>query len=227
MALGFAKAGASVVIASRKLDACEAVVAEIEAFGGRALACAVAMQNADQIRSLVDETAAAFGRIDIVVNNAGTVLDRGIAVVDESTMAGAVAVNLLAPMLLVQAALPWLEQSSNAAVINIVSVAAQKATPNRYLYPPMKAALVQATTSLAKELGPRGIRVNAISPGTFETDMVTKAFDEQARGHIARNTPLGRVAQPEEMVGPALLLASDAGSFITGHVLVVDGGAIL
>jgi NAD(P)-dependent dehydrogenase (short-subunit alcohol dehydrogenase family) len=227
MVLGFARAGASVVVASRKLDSCEAVVAEIEAFGGVGLAVAVSMQDSASIRSLVAATVERFGRVDIVVNNAGTVLDRGIELVDEATFQGAAAVNMLGPLLLVQAALPYLEASGNGSVINIVSIAAEKATPGRYLYPPMKAALAQATTSLAKELGPRGVRVNAISPGTFVTDMVTKAFDAEARAAIARTTPLRRLADADEIVGPALLLASDAGGYITGHVLVVDGGATL
>jgi NAD(P)-dependent dehydrogenase (short-subunit alcohol dehydrogenase family) len=227
MALGFAKAGASVVVASRKLDACQRVVDEVEAFGGAALAVAVSMQESDQISALVDAAVAHFGRIDIVVNNAATVLDRGIEAMDESTFHGAAAVNLLGPMLLVKAALPHLEASGHGSVINIVSIASEKATPGRYLYPPMKAALAQATTSWAKELGPKGIRVNAISPGTFVTDMVTKAFDEKARAAIAKQVPLLRLADADEIVGPALLLASDAGSYLTGHLMVVDGGATL
>jgi NAD(P)-dependent dehydrogenase (short-subunit alcohol dehydrogenase family) len=227
MALGFARAGAAVVVASRKVESCQKVVGEIEALGGTGLAAAVSMQDSASIRALVDATVERFGRIDIVVNNAATVLDRGIDVVDEATFQGAAAVNLLGPMLLVQAALPYLEASGHGSVINIISIAAEKATPGRYLYPPMKAALAQATTSLAKELGPRGIRVNAISPGTFVTDMVTKAFDEEARAAIARSAPLRRLADADEIVGPALLLASDAGAYITGHVLVVDGGATL
>jgi NAD(P)-dependent dehydrogenase (short-subunit alcohol dehydrogenase family) len=227
MAIGFAKAGASVVVASRKLDSCQRVVDEIAAFGGAALAVAVSMQDGEQITALVDSTIAQFGRVDIVVNNAATVLDRGIVAMDEASFQGAAAVNLLGPMLLVKAALPHLEASGHGAVINIVSIASEKATPGRYLYPPMKAALAQATTSWAKELGPRGIRVNAISPGTFVTDMVTKAFDETARAQIARLVPLLRLAEPDELVGPALLLASDAGSYLTGHLVVVDGGATL
>ncbi len=88
----------------------------------------------------------------------------------------------------------------------------------------MKAALAQATTSLARDLGPKGIRVNAVSPGTFRTDMVTKAFDEPMLERIAKATALGRIGDPDELVGPMLLLASDAGSMITGEVLTVDGG---
>ncbi len=225
VALGFAQAGASVVVASRKLDACAAVVAEIEAGGGQGLAVAARMQDPAEVAALVDAAVVRFGRLDIVVNNAATVLDRGIDALDESAFIGAFTTNLLGPLLLVQHALPHLAAGGHGSVINIVSIAAHAGSPGRYLYPPVKAALAQATRSLARDLGPQAIRVNAISPGTFRTDMVTKAYDDATLARIGRMAPLGRIAEPDEMVGPALLLASDAGSFITGALLIVDGGA--
>ncbi|CAB4578282.1 MAG: glucose 1-dehydrogenase [Actinobacteria bacterium] len=225
MALGFAKAGANVVVASRKLDSCEDAVAEIEALGARGLAVATRMQEPADVQALVDATVAHFGGISIVVNNAATVLDRPLDAVEPATFAGAFGTNLLAPMLLVQAARPHLAASGHGAVLNIISIAADRATRNRYYYPPVKAALAQVTRSMALDLAPEGIRVNAISPGTFRTDMVTKAFDERTLDAVARSTPLGRIGDPDELVGPALLLCSDAGSFVTGEVLTVDAGA--
>jgi len=225
LALGFAKAGARVVVASRKADACQRVVDEIEAIGGVALARPVRMQDPSEVRTLVDATIERFGRLDIVVNNAATVLDRTITTLDETAFVGAFTTNLLGPLLLVQAAVPHLAASGHGSVINIVSIAASASSPGRYLYPPVKAGLAQATRSLARDLGPQGIRVNAISPGTFRTDMVTKAYDDEALSRIARLAPLGRIGDPDELVGPALLLASDAGSFVTGIVLTVDAGA--
>jgi NAD(P)-dependent dehydrogenase (short-subunit alcohol dehydrogenase family) len=225
MALGFAKAGAQVVIASRKLDACEAVVAEIDALGGSALAVATRMQEPDDVAALVAAAVGRFGGIDIVVNNAATVLDRPLDGVEPSTFVGAFTTNLLAPMLLVQAARPHLAAGGHGAVLNIISIAADRATPDRYYYPPVKAALAQVTRSMARDLAADGIRVNAISPGTFRTDMVTKAFDDRVLDAVARSTPVGRIGDPDELVGPALLLCSDAGSFITGEVVTVDGGA--
>jgi NAD(P)-dependent dehydrogenase (short-subunit alcohol dehydrogenase family) len=226
MALGLAKSGASVVIASRKLDTCEQVVAEIAAHGlAPALAIAVRMQEPDDLRNLVDATVARYGRLDIVVNNAGTVLDRSLDALDPTAFAGAFATNLLGPLLLVQHARPHLRASGRGAVLNITSIAADGASPNRYLYPPAKAALAQATRTLARDLAAEGIRVNAISPGTFRTDMVEKAFDDATLTRIAATVPISRIADPEEIVAPALLLVSDAGSFITGEVLTVDGGA--
>jgi NAD(P)-dependent dehydrogenase (short-subunit alcohol dehydrogenase family) len=227
MALGLAKAGASVVVASRKREACEGVVAEIAALDtkARGFAVAVRMQEADDIKGLVDTTIAEFGRIDIVINNAGTVLDRSLETLDPTAFVGALTTNLLGPLLLVQAARPHLAASGHGAVVNISSIAGFAGSRGRYLYPPAKAALAQATKSLALDLAAENIRVNAISPGTFRTDMVEKAFDDAMLGRIATAIPAGRIADPNEIVGPALLLVSDAGSFITGEVLTVDGGA--
>lgn len=227
MALGFAKAGASVVVASRKVDACQAVVDEIEALGGTGLAVAVRMQEAADLTALVAATVERFGRIDVLVNNAATVLDSTLEALDLDRFVGAQTVNLFGPMFLVKEAAPHLAASGHGSVINISSIAAARATPTRYLYPPIKAALVQATKSMAAHLGPQGVRVNAIMPGTFLTDMVKKAYDDEARARTSKTIPLGRLAEPDEIVAPALLLASDAGSYLTGEVLVLDGGATI
>lgn len=224
VALGFAAAGAHVMVASRKLDACQAVVDEIGASGGSAAATTLAMQDSDSVATAVATCVERFGGLDIVVNNAATVLDRTIDRLEPDAFRGAFETNLLGPLLLVQAAIPHLEASGHGSVINVVSTAAFVPSPGRYLYPPVKAALAQATTSLARDLGPKGIRVNAVSPGTFRTDMVTKAFDDVMLDRIAGTTALGRIGDPDELVGPMLLLASDAGSMITGEVLTVDAG---
>jgi len=224
MAIGFAKAGAIVVVASRKIDSCQSVVDEIEAGGGRGLAVALRMQDPADGRALVDATVAHFGRLDVIVNNAATVLDRTLESLDPEAFAGAFNTNLLGPLLLIQSAAPHLAAGGVGSIINISSVAAVRSTPTRYLYPPVKAALLQATRSLAVHLAPQRIRVNAIMPGTFRTDMVEKAYDADQMAATARMTPLGRIAEPEEMVGPALFLASDMASFVTGIVLTVDGG---
>ena len=224
VALGFAAAGASVMVASRKVDACEAVVDEIVSAGGTAAAAPVAMGDPASITALVETSVERFGGLDVVVNNAATVLDRPIDRVEPDTFRGAFDTNLLGPLLLVQAALPHLEAGGHGSVINVVSTAAFAPSPGRYYYPPVKAALAQATTSLARDHGPRGKRVNAVWPGAFRTDMVTKAFDEPMLDRIAGTTALGRIGDPDELVGPMLLLASDAGSMITGEVLTVDAG---
>ena len=225
LARGFARAGAAVVVCSRKLDACEETVAEIAADGGTAHAVAVNMTDPDAPEALVAATVERFGRLDIVVNNAATELDRPLDRLAVDTFNGAFGTNLLAPLRLVQAARPHLAAGGHGAVINILSIAMVSGTPDRYYYPPIKAALAQATQSLALDLGPEGIRVNAISPGTFRTDMVTKAYSEDVLAVRATANPLGKIGDPDELVGPALLLASDAGAMITGAVLTVDAGA--
>jgi NAD(P)-dependent dehydrogenase (short-subunit alcohol dehydrogenase family) len=218
MALGFASAGANVVIASRKLDACQLVVDQITEAGGNALAASVQMSDPSSLAGLVEASMQRFGGISILVNN-------GLDALDQDSFVGAFTTNLLSPLLLIQAARPHLAASGHGSIINIVSIAMDRSAPNRYLYPPVKAGLAQTTRTLAVELATDNIRVNAISPGTFRTDMVTKAMNDKVLERVASVTPLRRIGDPDELVGPALLLASDAGSFITGVVLTVDGGA--
>jgi NAD(P)-dependent dehydrogenase (short-subunit alcohol dehydrogenase family) len=225
MAVAFANAGAAVVVASRKFENCEAVAGEITATGGKAFAIALRMNEPSDLPRVVEATVQRFGRLDILVNNAATVLDRALDNLDEASFVGAFTTNLFAPLALIQHARPHLADSGHASIINIVSIAAAAGTSGRYLYPPVKAGLAQTTRSLALDLAPQNIRVNAIAPGTFRTDMVTKAFNDATLERIAKAVPLHRIADPNEIVGPALLLASDAGSFITGTVLTVDGGA--
>lgn len=227
MAIGLAKAGAAVVIASRKQESCDAVAAEIRALGGRALAMAARMQEEADLQALVEVTVAELGRIDIVINNAATVLDRSLDALTQDTFNGAFDTNLLGPLLLTRAAAPHLGAHGVGSVINISSIAAVRATPTRFLYPAIKSAMLQHTRSLAVLLAPQRIRVNAIMPGTFRTDMVEKAFSDDELARRAATTPVGRVAEPDELVGPALFLASDMSSYVTGAVLTVDGGATL
>lgn len=227
MAIGLARAGARVVVASRKVDACEVVAAEIAAEGGSAVGVAARMQEPDDLEALVSTTVSTYGRLDIVVNNAATVLDRSLEALTKDTFDGAFDTNLLGPLLLTRAASPHLGANGVGSVINISSIAAVRATPTRYLYPAIKAALLQHTRSLAVHLAPQRIRVNAIMPGTFRTDMVEKAYSEDQLRETAANTPVGRVADPTELVGPALFLASDMSSYVTGAVLTVDGGQTL
>ena len=170
------------MLASRKLGACEAVVAEIEALGGHALAVVARMQQPDDVRGLVEAAARVFGQLDIIVNNAATVLDRTLETLTPDSFIGAFGTNLLGPMLLIQAAVPHLAVGGVGSVINISSVAAVRSTPTRYLYPPAKAAPVQVTRSVAVHLAPQAIRVNAIMPGAFLTDMVKKGV-QRRRAH--------------------------------------------
>lgn len=223
IAEGFAAAGADVVVASRKADACAEAQAALEAMGGNALGVATHLGEPDDLHALVDATVERFGGVDIVVNNAATALAQMIEDITPEAWQKVFDVNLRGPVLLVQAALPHLRASGHASVINVVSVGAFLFSTYTSMYASAKAGLLQYTRSMAAEFAPDSIRVNALAPGTVDTDMV-RANPPEAQERMANAALLRRAAHPDELAGPALLLASDAGSFITGQCLVVDGG---
>lgn len=223
MARGFAAAGAKVVIASRKQDACDAVAAEIVEAGGEAIGVATHVGRTDEIEALVDATVERFGGIDIVVNNAANPLALPVGEWTEEAWDKSIGVNLRGPAFLVQEALPYLKQSRHASVINVLSAAVYLRSEFRGLYAIGKSGLLAATRVMAGELAPFGIRVNALAPGSFDTYMMQQITEEQ-RIRNREASPLKRIAEVHEIVGPALLLASDAGSYMTGQVVSVDGG---
>ena len=224
MALGFAEAGATVVVASRKLDRCEEVAAEARAFGHEALAVRCHVGDWDDCAVLVDTTVATFGRVDVLVNNAGiapvppSLLDVSAELFDKT-----IAVNLKGPLRLT--ALVTGHMKAGSSIINISSKASVHPTAFTVVYAAAKAGLNALTKAAADEYGPKGIRVNAIVCGTFHTDSLhaslpTPDLQAQMAGHVA----LGRIASAEEIVGTALFLASDASSYLTGELILLDGG---
>lgn len=223
IAKAYAEAGASVVIASRKADACEAVAAEITAAGGSALAVPAHLGELDQLQELVTRTVDRFGRLDIVVNNAANELAQPVGHITPEAWDKSFAVNLRGPVFLVQYALPHLIASGHASVINVLSAAIYTRAEGKGLYAAGKAGLAAFTRTMAGELAVHNIRVNAMAPGTVATDMVAKTTPEMQE-RMRNAAPLKRMADPDEMTGLALLLASDAGSFMTGHVVSIDGG---
>ncbi len=233
MGRGFAAAGAKVVLSSRKLDACEESAVAIRAEGGDACAVACHMGDTAQVRALVDETVARYGRLDVLVNNAANPLRFGIGDATEAAWDKSHDVNLRGPLFLMQAALPHLRESPSAtdpaaggaSIINVLSVGGFYGTPGQIAYGSAKAALWHLTRSAAKEFAAARIRVNAIAPGPFGTYMVTSGGPEFME-RTASVTAQKRLADPDEIIGPALLLASDAGSFITGSCITVDGGSL-
>ena len=224
MALGFAEAGADVVVASRKLDACEAVAESVRALGRRALAVACHVGDWDQCGALVDATVAEFGRIDVLVNNAGIApVPPSLIDVTPELFDKTIAVNLRGPVRLT--ALVAECMPAGGAIINVSSKAALHPTPFTAVYAAAKAGLNAFTKAAAKELGPRGIRVNAIVCGTFHTDSLHASLpSEELRAQMASNVSLGRIASAEEIVGTALFLAGDASSYMNGELVVLDGG---
>lgn len=225
VAEGFVAAGAKVVVASRKEEACRETVAHLESMGGEALGVATHVGELDSVANLVKETVDRFGRIDVVVNNAATALSQPIGEFTPEAWEKVFAVDLRGPVFLVQEALPWLEKSPNASVVNVISAGAFLFSTFNSMYAASKAALMSFTRSMGAEFGTRGIRVNALAPGTVDTDMV-RANPPAMQKAMAEAAAMRRAAHPDEMVGPTLFLASEAASFVTCQVLIADGGLV-
>ena len=224
MALGFGEAGADVVVASRKLEPCRQVADEISALGGQALAVSCHVGDWDQCQALVDAAVDRFGRIDVLVNNAGIApVPPSLLGVTADLFDKTIAVNLRGPLRLTALAVEHMPPGGS--VINISSKAALHPTSFTVVYAAAKAGLNALTKAAAEEFGPRGIRVNAIVCGTFHTDSFHQAMPtEAAQADMASRISLGRIASADEIVGTALYLASDASSYVTGDLILVDGG---
>ncbi|WP_423802120.1 SDR family NAD(P)-dependent oxidoreductase [Neobacillus sp. SAB-20_R2A] len=224
MALAFAKAGADIVIASRKLDACEKVAAEVEAIGRRALPYACHIGKWNQVNELVEAAYDHFGKVDILVNNAGmSPLYDSLVDVSESMWDSVLALNLKGPFRLSALVGDRMAKGSGGAIINISSIAAIRPTKNEVPYAAAKAGLNALTLALADTYAPK-VRVNCIIAGPFLTD-IAKAWNmEEAMKRFEKNSALGRPGNPEEIIGSALYFASEAASFTTASLLAVDGG---
>ena len=223
VARGFAAVGAKVVVASRKAEACERAAAVLRDGGAEVLAVPTHVGDLRQVASLVERTVERFGALDIVVNNAANALAQPVGSITPEALEKSHATNLRGPLFLVQEALPSLRASGRGVVINVISAGVFMHSGGLSLYASAKSGLLALTRSMAAELAPDGIRVNALAPGTVDTDMV-RATDPAAQERMATVSLLRRMAAPEEMIGPALFLASDASSYVTGQVLVADGG---
>ena len=224
MALGFADAGADVVVSSRRIDACEEVAAEIRAKGRRALAVACHVADWAQCDALVAAAVAEFGKINILVNNAGIApVPPSLMGVTEELFDKTFGVNVKGPLRLMAMAAEHMP--AGGSIINISTKASQRPSPFTVVYAGSKAALNAITQATAQEFGPRGIRVNAIVCGPFITDSFSKAIPTpEAAKRVAKMISVGHIGQPEEILGTALLLASDASSYMTGALLNLDGG---
>ena len=223
-----ARAGARVAVTYRSDEAAaNALVREIRAAGGEAMALAADVARPDHARQAVRDVLAAWQRLDILVNNAGVWEEDEAGHGDLETWDRAFAVNARGAFLVTDAAVPHLAKE-RGSIVFVASTAAQRGEARHSAYAASKGALISYTKSLAAELGPRGIRVNCVAPGWVETDMTAAALaDKAARHTIEQGIPLGRVASPEDVAGPILFLVSDLARHVQGEILNVNGGSVL
>lgn len=229
IAKGLAEKGAQVVVSSRSQEACDEVASEFRKEGLKAIGIACHIGKKEQRKNLVEKTIEAFGRIDVLVNNAAINPVFGpIEDVDPAIFDKIMDVNVKAPWALSNLVLPYLKANKKGSVINIASVEALTPGFGLGLYSTSKAAILMLTKNQAKEWGQHGIRANAICPGLIQTKFSAALWtNEKLLNKVEKTIPSGRMGQPEEMVGLACLLASDAGSYMTGGVYTADGGYMI
>ncbi len=227
IALGLAGAGATVVIAGRTAEQLNAVTKEIAALGGQALPVVTDLTVSDQIERLVEETVKKFDRIDILVNNAARSFLRSLLELREDGWDKVFDTNVKAAWLLSRSVARVMIEQKGGRIINITTVGAEKAELGMAAYGCSKAALKMLTRCMAREWAPFGILVNAVGPGLTRTDFSKPIWSNpDIAKHVESLLPMGRLAEPEEIVGSVLFLASDLANYITGHSIYVDGGSL-
>ncbi|HET7202947.1 MAG TPA: SDR family oxidoreductase [Steroidobacteraceae bacterium] len=216
----FAAEGARVLLAD--LDA-DAVDRAARTLGQHAQV--VDVSDRAQVVAMVETATRTLGPVDVLVNNAGVYRNTPLLDLGEAEFDRLLAVNLKATLFGIQAVAPGMIRRRSGSIVNVASIAAVLGAPGAAAYCASKAAVVQLTNVAAIELAPHGVRVNALGPGTFATEMAQDAYaDETLRSRILPRTPLGRLGRPEEAAGVALFLASDDASYVTGQTLYADGG---
>lgn len=225
IAHGFAEAGADVVCTSRRIEQVDVAAGEIEALGRKTLRVASDVSDKASLQNLLAETEAAFGKVDILVNSAGRTKREPTLDLDEETWNGILETNLTGTLRACQVFGKHMIANGYGRIINIASLSTFVSLFEVAAYSASKAAVASLTKSLAIEWAKNGVNVNAIAPGVFRTALNQKLLDESERGReFLTRTPMGRFGQVEELAGAAIFLASEAASFVTGEVLVVDGG---
>jgi NAD(P)-dependent dehydrogenase (short-subunit alcohol dehydrogenase family) len=227
MATTFAAAGATVLISSRHEEELRAAAGHIrQATAARVEYVVADMTRREDVLRLAQTALATLGKVDILVNNAGANLPQPIDQIRDDDWDRLLELNLTSCMILCRALAPGMKQRRWGRIIHVSSIMGLASTAGRNAYSATKAALLGLARASALDLGPFNVTVNCIAPGPFATDMPMSILSAAEQDALAARTALGRWGQPEELAGPALLLASEAGSYISGTVLVVDGGAL-
>ncbi len=204
-------------------EAAGALKKEVESMGRRALIFRADVKSLDSMKNMIQDVKDKLGRLDIAVNNAGILRDKALMLMEEQDWGEVIATNLSGSFNLVRAAIVTFMKQKSGNIINITSVAGVTGTPRQVNYSASKAGMIGLTKSLAREVGPYNIRVNAVAPGYIETDMVSGIKDDLKSG-INKRIPMNRFGRPEEVAKVISFLASDEAGYITGEVVLVDGG---
>ena len=224
IALKFASEGADVAFTDLVInEAAEETIAEIAAYGHKVKGYASNAANFDETHAVVEEILKDFGKIDILVNNAGITKDGLVMRMSEQQWDAVIAVNLKSAFNFIHAVVPGMARQKGGSIINMASIAGQMGNPGQVNYASSKAGLIAMAKSVAKEMGSRGIRANAIAPGFIVSEM-TNALPEAVRDEYIKQIPLRRGGTVDEIANTALYLASDLSSYVTGQVIAVNGG---
>ena len=227
LAIGLSEAGADVVIVSRTIDQVEQVASEIKKLGNKVLPLKVDVTNQKDLSFMVDQTIEKFGKIDVLVNNAGVTIKKPSLEISQEDWDYIMDTNLKGMFFCAQIVGRNMVSNKSGSVINISSVASQVAIKNSSIYCASKGGLMQITKALAIEWAEYNVRVNAIAPAYIDTPLLSWLKDKpEVLNSIENRTPMARLGKPDEILGSAIFLASDAASYITGETIYVDGGLL-
>lgn len=221
-----AESGALVIFTGRDEAAAEETIAHAGAAPERVLFKKVDMADTEQVRAFFDSVIKEHGRIDVLVNNAGVTKDTLVMRMREEDWDAVINLNLKSTFICCQAVTRQMMKQRSGSIINISSVIGLGGNAGQANYAASKAGIIGLTKSLAKELGPRGVRANAVAPGFIETEM-TAVLSEELRDKVLQGIPLGRLGKPDEIADVVRFLASDDSRYMTGQVMVVDGGLVM
>jgi len=225
-ALHLARHGASVALAARNQQKLDELAAQITAAGGKAAVFAIDVSDEEQIKSGIKSAIAHFGKVDILVNNAGITRDQLVMRMKRADWDSVLSTNLTSAYLAIQQVVPGMLKQRWGRIINITSVFGQMGQAGQANYAASKAGLIGLTMAIAREVASRNITSNAVAPGFIETNM-TAALSEEFKQNAVKQIPLGRVGSPEDVAHAVAFLASEESSYITGHVLNVNGGLLM